>query len=703
LAPPKAADLLKAAIDAGVPAANIFDEGQLGDLITKTIEEKKDLDRFPLIPSGDAVIKAEISPDRLRATLFVRKGTGSAKPLQLREIGAEIGKLKLKSLKQDQVKADLLAFFNGPALELRDYVLAQGSPAGRGKDREAVPAITFLPDEAANEIRQRYAGKSELLLRYHSITRFPISEVQKFAFVEKDQILLQITPGTPGSPGSDVFGNTLEGLPGNDPDLQPFENVRLSSNAVEAQIKGILHFAQDGNTFKLRVHPYRDAVLSIRVKSDRMEAFISLEREIGAGKPLTADRVNEALKSKNVVKGLDGPELGRAFKEALEGKAVNDCRIARGKPPTAAGGTSVEFAIPLSGNPESVEGAKATVKENQVFARAKTGPREPQEGWDVTGAAVKPSGTSDQGLKHDESVRETSGADGVVEFVAIRSGELRYLGRSLSIVSKKIVDGDLGRAAGAIRFSGDIQINGTVATGAQVFAGASVIIAGTMEAALVSAEGSVTVQEGIRGNGKGIIRAKTSIRTLFAEGAVLLSVDDVSMERQCFNCRVKTNGALVLSGEHGTLAGGNCKSKKGINVMNLGTSSKIKTEISFGQDYLIADQIDLEERELADLKEKIVKVDLEMKRGAKGNLSLAELGQQKVAFMKLLEKRSHHTLTLREKFEEHFPSEVKVRGTAFPGAILESHGRFFEVTQAKSRVVFFFNSEIGRIQEKPLA
>jgi uncharacterized protein len=38
----------------------------------------------------------------------------------------------------------------------------------------------------------------------------------------------------------------------------------------------------------------------------------------------------------------------------------------------------------------------------------------------------------------------------------------------------------------------------------------------------------------------------------------------------------------------------------------------------------------------------------------------------------------------------------------YPGVVLESHGRYFEVKQKKTRVVFFFDQERGHIQEKPL-
>ena len=70
--------------------------------------------------------------------------------------------------------------------------------------------------------------------------------------------------------------------------------------------------------------------------------------------------------------------------------------------------------------------------------------------------------------------------------------------------------------------------------------------------------------------------------------------------------------------------------------------------------------------------------------------------------MKLIEKRSMRLFTLREKFEEHFPSEVEVRGKLYPGVVFESHGRYHEIDSEKKGVVLIFDQKTGRIVENPL-
>jgi uncharacterized protein (DUF342 family) len=145
-----------------------------------------------------------------------------------------------------------------------------------------------------------------------------------------------------------------------------------------------------------------------------------------------------------------------------------------------------------------------------------------------------------------------------------------------------------------------------------------------------------------------------------------------------------------------------CRARRGIDVAILGSENYAKTEVSFGQDYLIADQIDAEEREIEKLKTLILQSDRTMADLERAGAGLDRIRQDKVKLLKLLEKRTHRIFDLREKFEAHVASEVRVRGTVYPGVILESHNRFFEVRSKKSKVSFSFDQALGRIIEKPL-
>ena len=114
------------------------------------------------------------------------------------------------------------------------------------------------------------------------------------------------------------------------------------------------------------------------------------------------------------------------------------------------------------------------------------------------------------------------------------------------------------------------------------------------------------------------------------------------------------------------------------------------------------DQIEVTEREVEKIKRALQETELKLKRLEPSAPNLDAIRAEKVRLMKLLEKYGLHLFTLREKFEEHHQSEIRVRGTVYPGVVIESHGRYYEVKQRRTGVVFFFNRDTGRIQEKNL-
>jgi uncharacterized protein (DUF342 family) len=239
-----------------------------------------------------------------------------------------------------------------------------------------------------------------------------------------------------------------------------------------------------------------------------------------------------------------------------------------------------------------------------------------------------------------------------------------------------------------------------------VIAGADLVIENLVEDALVSAEGSIIIKKGVKGSGKAILRAKKTIQCLFAENALILSNGDIDIKNFLLHCNIKCNGRLILGKEKGTIMGGTIRVKNGLELITLGSVSEIKTKICFGQDYLIADQIELQEKEIKKLGARALSIDALMKNQQKLKSvdpeKLRKLREDKFHILKLMEKGSKRLFFLREKFEEHYPGEVIVKGTVYPGVTIESHGRSYEVKEQKTMVAFIFNPRLGRIEVRAL-
>ena len=55
---------------------------------------------------------------------------------------------------------------------------------------------------------------------------------------------------------------------------------------------------------------------------------------------------------------------------------------------------------------------------------------------------------------------------------------------------------------------------------------------------------------------------------------------------------------------------------------------------------------------------------------------------------------------LREKFEEHAPSEIIIRNKIYQGVVFESHGRKLEIQEDGTACNIIFNSKTGQIEKK---
>jgi uncharacterized protein (DUF342 family) len=264
-------------------------------------------------------------------------------------------------------------------------------------------------------------------------------------------------------------------------------------------------------------------------------------------------------------------------------------------------------------------------------------------------------------------------------------------------------------ATGNVSFGGTVRIAGSVRSGFTVMAGGLLDVGGTVEAALLSSDGSIRVGLGIKGEGRAILRSKRDIEGMFAEQAVLLAIGDVHLRGPCLRSQVKCNGRLRLDSEKGSLLGGEVRASRGVEAQNIGSAGGARTLVSFGQDYLVKDQIEREEREVTRLQKHVADLDARLfalekqARAAAGSPAVSQLAAaraEKVRTMKRIETHKMRLITLRDRYDEHVPSEVIVRGTLYPGAVVESHGRRYETRTEKKAVRLLFDPGRGKIVEK---
>lgn len=712
--PPSARTILEAAKERGFTEEELLPEDEVQRLIRSAVKSGTAVEDQSITKARDGWYEITVTEDKLKATLSMRKGTAGGHPLSLKEAAADIKKRGFKDLDFEAVKSDLLEFYRGKERELRDYLLAEGTAPGKADDRTLEFTCEFVGEEELERLKKA-AQEGSSSEEYPSLEEFPIDAVGRMAKVKKETVFAELSSGEAGEPGVDVYGKTLEGQPGSEPQLVMHEQVKRKDDSIYARTDGVLDVGEGEEALELRVRHHRDARVEVTLSDDAMQAFLSLTRAEGSGEQLSLERVSSELERQGVVKGINSGAVSNALEKAKAGEEVKNFKVAEGVPAIDPGRSRLKFAVRrATGKSYTIkENGKAdyknqdhitTVEKDQLIGHIVSSETKPKDGWNVLGKTLPAKEPPPLSLEIGDNIRREEDGQGNVKLYAEANGELYYDQKRIRVQTVHQVENDVDLSTGNLKFPGEVQIRGSVTRGFYVMAGSDVKVAGNVEGALVSSGGTVTVMQGIVGGNKAVIRAKREIETTFAEQATLLPVGDLKVKNSCLRCTIKCNGTVRLVSGKGELVGGEVQARRGVEAQQLGNKKNVTTRISFGQDYLVLDQIQKQEREIGKVKEKITALDNQMreleKSGKRQELDKAR--REKLKLMKLIEKRSMHLFSLRERYEEHFESTVTIRGTVYPGVVLESHGRFLEINSEKEKVQFSFDEESGKILEREL-
>ena len=651
------------------------------------------------VPQGNGQkteARIEINDDKTRAVLCLRKG---ARPLDMKVVTHALKDFNPGGYDAEKLKTEVQAFLQGNDTEL-NYVLAEGKPSTRGKDRDIQTRVTPISDEEAKPVLVRLRDWYKQDISFDG--KFESQTGMSYAFVEKDEVIAVVSEGSEGEKGKDIYGKEIPGLPGNDPDISLSRGLLYRDNSITAFQAGLLIYKATAQEFSGEVIDYQDAKIGIDVSEDAMTAKGTFVRTEGAGIPLSIENVKKVLTTLGVKKGINWEKVERACVEARANGSVMDRVIARGEKPVAKGGSFVKWLVDIDPFAASVDGTSGkstvTVRAGTEIVEMSEPLPEGRPGYDIKGNELSVEEGTITEITHDAAFRDVRLKKGK-RIVALRSGELIFDGKTLKISPVKTIREDV---AESLNFSGEIRIDGNVRS-CKIEGGSHITIDGIAEEAIIFAEGKAVVKGGFKGGGKGILKARAGIASAYVERASVMAIGDIRLEKGSILSNVITNERIIVLEQDGRLQGGMYRARHGILAANVGSDKGPVTEVSFGQDYFLKEQIDAAEDEILVTRQNMSKTEEKIKEALENKKPIPEdIRIEKIRLVKLLEQLNIKVFNLREKFEEHFDSEIRINGTVYPGVVIESHNRYYEIQEKRSGVIFYFDRESGRIKEEPI-
>jgi len=326
-------------------------------------------------------------------------------------------------------------------------------------------------------------------------------------------------------------------------------------------------------------NPAADALMTVDVGAQEMEARVILSPPQPGGCDLSRDVILAYLRNNKVVFGvledvLQELEDSPRYKEPVV--------VALGQKPVNGDDARIQFLFEVDRSKihmEEKDGGKIDYKElhtvqnvveGQALAR-KVPAKQGVPGRTVTGKMLASRNGKDIPLPLGKNVHVTE--DGLT-IVAEVNGEAAFINNKINVETVYTITGDVDLKTGNQFFLGTIIINGNVEDGFSVKATGNVEIRGNVGKAEVSAEGDVIIHQGVAGKGTGSVTAGKSVWAKFIENALVSAGENVIVTQSIINSEITADKRIICSGgKHAAIIGGHYRACEEINAKSIGSPS----------------------------------------------------------------------------------------------------------------------------------
>jgi uncharacterized protein (DUF342 family) len=151
---------------------------------------------------------------------------------------------------------------------------------------------------------------------------------------------------------------------------------------------------------------------------------------------------------------------------------------------------------------------------------------------------------------------------------------------SAKVISVLELDG-LDYQTGNVEFVGSIIIRGPIQPGFRAKAGGDIVAHDNVDAAELTAGGSIHLSCGVSGRGQSYLSAKGSIKARFLSDCTVYCGGDVEVEDLIANCTVICEGAVEAGQKwgKGQIYGGKVRATRGVCAQTLGSVMEVNTLI----------------------------------------------------------------------------------------------------------------------------
>ncbi len=488
---------------------------------------------------------------------------------------------------------------------------------------------------------------------------------------------------------------------------------------VRYDFKAVRKFIKDGEPCKVCVRNpafEKDARIIVNLAKDKMTASVTIEPPFFA-KPWPSEaEVLKSLAANGVKVGIDQAAIQSLLARKLANEAVI---VARGVAPIEGKDAYIELLKDPDKPFEVRDDEKIdfwsrstiiTVHPAQEIA-IKHPLEQGKNGVDVTGAVAKAKPVKNvefafgTGLMRDEENK--------LILIASAEGQLKKQGGRLVVLPELEIHDDIDFGVGSIDFTGSVKIFGAVHEGFHVTAQGNIEIHGPVEGADIDSQGVIIVKGGVRGMGKGTMKATGDISLSFGDQAEIRSGGTILAQTSILHSHLYAQKAVIALGtKKSQIAGGKIEAGLEVSCNVLGSEMGTKTEVVVGLPPEQLEKRKIFNGEIKRFQDNLERIEpnlvLLKKLEAAGQLDdnkramMMNFTKMKFQLQAALENMQNELSALDEQLAlVRDKGIVRVKDICYPGVFISIRGLAYQVQEVCKYTSFIADDEKRAIVLKP--
>lgn len=348
-----------------------------------------------------------------------------------------------------------------------------------------------------------------------------------------------------------------------------------------------------------------DCKYDVSVSTGNKEAFIFITPPTGTGKGVTVEGIEAALKASNVVFGLREDVIKMI---ADDRKYSQKLCVAVAQLPIdgVSGSITYKYDKKVEAAPTENERGFVDYKDLGLIRVVRTGdviaditlPTEGEPGVDVRGGKIAqyPGKKAQFTLGPNTKITEDE-----QHVVAAADGRLIFKNNAFTVETTVIINGDVDASVGNISFIGDVIIKGNVCEGFKVSSNTNITVSGEVNGATLEAGGNITIKQGCV---FAKITCHGNVSALFCERSSINCDGNISAQNYVI-CNIYCAGELTIKASNGSLIGGKYTVLNSLEASNIGSKTYTPTDITLGDNAILADEKTQLEMKIAAAQKKI--------------------------------------------------------------------------------------------------